>query len=397
MSRIERGNTVDGAIRNITDARTFGATTFLNKQDINDRRGTKVFGDLKRRVDRQGRGTPLGRLANRYVQGEPGSTVLDLFRTKNTTPLYDDGLGDEDDHNVTLAVNRQVNRPGPQFDSIQMHEIAILFKNSEDNLNTYRIEGSQFTIQCNPLSIIPPSVYNYAIGQIQQREAKNYPELYRKRTPFDYWKDYSIDGIPDMISPIKDRSSVFCLGSSMVDGAGVCDQPTCTMLATMAARGRKKVINYWGSGVKPGSQVWAVIRKFEQSDYSYDYMLGNKVLTDHTGKRRAVSNDCETNPLRPYQLAFFALPEGGPVPPEYTHYYDEEGNQRFDGHLIKIGTVAEVPLGHVYRESNSRLKPFTGAVPLCATSHYTMTNDYAPMRRELITIILKPDDGVLPL
>ena len=397
MSLIERGNTVESAIRQIRNDRTYGAETFVTKSDMTQRTGSKVFGDLRRRVERQNRGTPLARLTNNTSNSIP--VVNDMFRTKNTTPLYEDGLGDEPMDNIRLVVNRQVNRPGPLFDPIQKGELAILFKNTEDNLNTCRLEGAAFTIQCNPLSIIPPAVYNYAIGQLQQREATHYKEKYRKRTPFDYWKDYSIDGIPEHISPMQNKSTIFCTGSAMVDGCGTTDSNICTMLSTMAARAPHiKVINYWGSAVKPGSHLWGVIKKFEQSDYSYDYLIGTKILTDHTGKRLAIANDCEVTPLMPYQLAFFSMPDGGPVPPEYTRYYDEEGNLRTDGHLIKFGTVAAVPLGHVFRENNARLRPFTGAIPTCVMSHYTMTTaDHSSMRHNPITIMLKPNDGIYPL
>jgi hypothetical protein len=165
----------------------------------------------------------------------------------------------------------------------------------------------------------------------------------------------------------------------------------------MAARAKISCVNYWGAGVKPGTHLYAVLKKFEQSDYSHEYLLGGKVLTDHTGKRMANSNDCDVNPMRPYQLAFFALPDGGPIPLEITRYYDDEGNLRTDAHIIRIGTVMEVPLGHVYRESMTRLKPFTGILPSCGLSHYSMTNNYMPVNHNPITIHLKPNDGVLPL
>jgi hypothetical protein len=400
MSRIERGNTVEGAIRQLGDARHYGENTFIHKQDVTNRSGTKVFSDVKRRVDRQKKGTPLGRLSGAPLRtgNETHSAILDLFRTKHISPLYDDGLGEDNDFNVSLTVNRQVNKPGPLLDPIQPHELAILFKVNECNLNTCKPEADRFTVQANPLDIVPPSVYNYATALLQQLHAKQNPAEYKKTTPFDYWKDYSIDGIASHIAPFQNRSSVFAFGASLVDGRAVSTQCAVTALASMEARAEIECINYWGPGIKVGSHLYAIIKKFEQGDYSHEYLLGNKkVLTDHTGKRLANSNDCDNNPMRPYQLAFFALPDGGPIPMEISRYYDDDGYLRTDAHIIRIGTVMEIPLGHQYKETGTRLKPFTGTIPPCTMSHYTMTKNYMPVNHNPIKIHLKPNDGVLPL
>lgn len=399
MSRIERGNTVQGALSQLGDARHYGESSFIGKQDVIQRGGTKTFSDLKRRVDRQAKGSPLGRLegASRFLGGETNSTVLDLFRTKNVSPLYDDGLGDNDDFNMPLIVNRQVNKPGPLFDSIQPGELAILYKKNEGNLNTCKPDTTGFTIQANPLDIVPPSVFNYATAHIQQRDARNNRAEYNKKTPYDYWHDYSFDGIPEHIAPFADRSSVFSFGGNYVDNQAVSPLPTCTSLATMTARGKSSCVNYWGPGIKPGSHLYAIMKKFEQSDYSHEYLLGTRMLTDHAGKRLANSNECDDNPMRPFQLAFFALPDGGPIPMEIIRYYDDDGFLRTDSHIMRIGTVMEVPLGHVYRETGTRLKPFTGVIPSCGLSHYTVTNNYMPVNHNPITIWLKPNDGISPL
>lgn len=396
MSRIESGYRVEDAIGRLGDvARTSGTSTFITKQDVAQRTGSKTFNDIKRRIDRIDRGQPLATIAGRYLPRDNG-IVQNMFNTKYVNAEYEDGLGDENNFNVPLDLNRQVNRPGPQFDAIQMNELAFLYKNNEGNLNTGRLEGQAFTIQFNPMDIFPAQVYNYASAQLQQRLAKCHPQEYAKTTPIDYWKDYSVEGVPQHISAMKNRSSVFIVGTSLTDNC-IPDESKCSMLTTMRARGMCKVNNYWGSNVKPGAHLYAVIRKFEQSDYCFDYLLGRQVLTDYTGKRIASSNDCDVNPLLPYQLAFFCLPDGGPVPTEYTRYYDEPGHLRTDAHVIRIGTVTEVPIGHVYRDVSSRLKPYYGKLPVCAMSNYTMTKDYTPVSHSPITIKLKPDDGIMPL
>ncbi len=391
MTRFERGDTLTSAIRKIGDARLYGEEKFITGRDITERAGTKRFGDLERRVQRQRRGQPLGTVGG-----------IEMFRTKYADRAdYDDGLGDDDDFNVPLRVNRQIAELAPQFEAIKPNTLVILYKNNEGNLNTCRLPGDAYISQCNALSIVPISVYNYAIGLVQHREARADPARYRKRTPVDYFlKDYTIDGIPDTVQPMQNRASVFCAGSSMIDGAAVATTPYCTSLATMFARGMIESENYWGSAIKPGATIGIVIKKFEPSDYCYDYMIEEKMLTNHAAKKLALAaeNDCSINLLRPYQAAFFVLPDGGPVPNHITRYYDEEGNLRYDGHVIIIGTITEIPLGHTYREPSTRLKPFTGAIPLCALSQYTVhNNDYGAVNHHPIKIKLKPDDGVMPV
>lgn len=399
MTRVERGNTLESAIRQLGDARHYGEETFLNRRDIVERTGTKVLSGVERRLKRQAKGTPLGRLGNKNSLFLAGNDpVRDLFHTKHTTPLYDDGLGDDDDFNVSLVVNRQVNELAPSFEPIKPNTLVLLYKINEGNLNTCRLDGEAFTIQCNALSIIPVSVYNYATGLVQQREARAFPAEYRKRVPSDYWKDYSFDGIPESVQPMQNRASIFSCGGSMVDATAISTTPQCTSLATMAARAVISVENYWGSAVKPGAHVYVVIKKFEPSDYSYDYMSGNKMLVNHSAKKLALAaaNDSTISLLRPYQMAFFSLPDGGPVPIEYSRYYDEEGVLRTDGLVMQIGVVTEVPLGHVFREQATRLRPFTGTIPSCPLSQYS---DYSrsTTHQPHIKIILKPDDGVMPL
>lgn len=397
MTTVDRGNAIEQAIRGAVDSRLFGEERFLERADLTGRRtGGKSVPALERRMQKLRQGRPLGRLTN----VGPDDRLANFFHTRYATPLYNDGLGDEDDFNVTLAVNRQVNQVGPGLGSLKQMELAILYKNVEaDSPNTCKFDDETFTTQCNALDIITPAVYNYAIAMIQHRESQRFPETYKKRTPYDYWKDYSIDGVVEYITPMQNRASVFTCGGILVDNSVSSMKPVCTELATMVARGTPKVLNYWGSDVMPGAELYFVIKKFEPSDYSYEYTSGGRIITHHAAKQVA-SNDSEVNPIRPYQMAFFALPHGGLVPPEYTRYYDEWGQLRYDGLVVKIGRVMEVPLGHVFRESNVRLKPFTGSLPACPLSFYTMGStggDCKPGYHYPLRIILKSDDGVMPI
>lgn len=391
MSVVERGQTPSNAIRKSVGGRTFGAETF-------NPRGTKIQGSTARKyVEQQKQGRPLGRLV-----GAPpslGNAVLDLFHTKHTTPLYNDGLGDDDDFNIAYVVNRAVKAFAPHLDPIQADQLCILYKNNEFNLNTCRLEGADFTYQCNPLDIISPQVFNYILYQLQEEESRIDPEKYSKRTPQEYFNDFSIDGIAEAVAPMQNRASVFAGSCSGYDGT-IIDNPTaCTSLVTMIAKGVLNCVNYWGPNVEPGAELYIVFRKFELGDYSHDYFHGKQTLSNHAAKRQqtlAPSSDATANPFTPYQLAFFALPKGGIPPVEYTRYRDEAGNTRTDSIVIHVGRVTEVPIGHVFRDTTERLKPFTGALPNCPLSSYSMISDNMINKGHLmqytIKIILNPDD-----
>lgn len=393
MSVIESAYTPRLAINKSVGARTFGAESFHPTSG-------KIQGTTAHRyVEKQKRGRPLGRLA-----GAPpslGNQVLDMFHTKHTTPLYNDGLGDEDDFNVPFVVNRAIKALAPCFGPIEKDQLCILYKNNEFNLNTCRVEGADFTLQCNPLDIISPQVFNYAIFQIQQQESERFPEIYRTRCPQDYFKDYSIDGVAETVLAQQNRASVFDTFGSRYEGTKIENPTACTSMATMIAKGVLNIINYWGSGIAPGTQLFFVIRKFASTDYTHDYRQGKLVLTNYTAKQKqslVSTNDATISPFTPYQLAFFALPHGGSIPTEYTRYKDEEGNTRTDALVVRIGTVTEVPIGHVFSEMTTKLKPFTGSLPNCPLSSYSSISDnminHSNMTQYNIKIILNPDDGL---
>ncbi len=396
MSRIEIGPSIQNVVGKMKKHRLYGSEGFRPT-------GGKIQGETARKkVEKYKQGRPLARIAGVAPSIMDTSGVLgNFFRTNNVSPIYNDGLGDEDDFNVALVVNRHIKEVAPCFGAIERNSLAILYKNNEFNLNTNRFATSEFTLQCNPLDIIPPQVFNYSIYQIQEQEAKLFPDVYRTRTPHDFWKDFSVDGVPSDITPVSNRASVFVQGGSLLDGTEVTNPNACTKMATMICKGRVSIANYWGAGIKPGSDVYFVIKKFEPQDYVHDYTQGTKILTNNCAKKKQATNDCALNPLTPYQLAFFALPNGGPVPPEIVRYYDEEGNYRTDGLVVKLGTVTQVPLGHVFREMSSKLKPFTGTLPQSPLAQYNFfddrvidSNNHNNMHRN-IQICLNTDDGTL--
>ncbi len=198
---------------------------------------------------------------------------------------------------------------------------------------------------------------------------------------------------------MQNRASVFAGGCSGYDGSVVDNPSACTSLVTMITKGVLNSANYWGPNVEPGSELYMIFKKFDSSDYCHDYKHGGQTLTNYPAKKQqsfAPSSYAMANPFTPYQLAFFSLPKGGVPPTEYTRYTDEPGNLRTDALVMYIGRVTEVPIGHVFRDVNTRLKPFTGSLPNCPLSSYSVANDNminsSKMTQYNIKIILRPND-----
>jgi hypothetical protein len=399
MTQARRGDLVGTAINQLKNQRYFGVDNFT----VNDLKRGRFSSDLidneERKRKRMTRGSSLGRLpgTSDMVEGVP-SPIRDLFHTKSTSGLVDDGFGDVIETNRTLAVNRQVKPVNESYDALGPNELGILFKNGEFNLNTSRFPGVAVTMQCNPMVIISPGVFNYAIRRQQESMAKKYPELYRLLTPSDIWKDYSIDGIVEATTPMQHRGAIVSYGITTIDNTCLTGS-TCNKLATMDSKAHQYIVNYWGSNVWPGAYLYMILKKFKSSDYSFDYGASCQNTISSLYDKKA--SQVLTNPLQPYQVAFLSLPKGGPIPTEHLHYYDEEQNFRTDAHVIFIGVVAEVPQGFVFNESNTPLKPFASlpSCPYaqCGTALSTgergkIVNTSVPPNR-LIRIFLDSNDG----
>ena len=396
MTTIDTGRTPISAIVNARDSRTYGAHSF------NPRSTPQLIGGtLKKKMDAQKRGRSLGSITG--VSSRLGAPVLDLFHTPYARPNHNDGLGDEPDFNMSLVINRSIKEIAPCYGGVQMDQLIFLLKHNEYNTNTCRFPGSDFTLQCNPLSEVPPQVLNYLFYQIQERLMQTQPLVYRKGTPQDLYKDYVLDGIAEHVAPMQNRATVFADCESDFFGTNVENPGACAFLVTMLAKGVARVVDYWGANVQAGAHLYYVLRKFDAVDYEHDYKNGKLTLTNQCAKVRAGSatNDSTTNPFTPYQIAFFALPFGGPVPVEYTRYYDEERNLRTDAVVVYVGKVTECPPGHIFRPSNDRLKPYNGSLPNCRLDNYSSLNDsmvnhssHGPVQQRTLKIILNPDDGV---
>lgn len=387
------GGSVVHDINSLRDTRSFGVGSFDLKSYADSRttsaRGTKILASTQRQLERQGSGTPLARLTGVHAP----KPVSSHFRTKYKTPRYagDDMSIFESESNMALVVNRQMKAIHESYQSLDVFQLAILYKHSEGNLNAARIDLVPFTIQCNPLQIVPPSVLNQVWALQQNEEAQRHPQLYRLRTPVDYWKDFVFDGIVNTVSPIHDRQSVFECGPLMVEVEPL--TPNYNRLITMHSKGPIYIeADYFEDNVKPGAALYAVIKKFESSDYASQGTL-------HCLLRNTATIPKGPAPLRPYQMGFFSLPNGGPVPDEYKRYYDEEGALRTDSLVIYLGMVMEVPQDHIFREYNGPLKPYTKITPStnsCGRPSADAVLYNAKAQRRLLRVLFDCDQGMMP-
>lgn len=381
-------------VNSLREKRTSGILPFDMKQMADSRttnaNGTKILASTSRQIQRQASGTPLSRITGR---GMPAG-LSDQLRTQFTSPRFDDGMSIfESESNMELVVNRQVKAIHSSYPSLEPYDIAILHKHNEGNLNSGRIDLVPFTIQFNPLQIVPPAVLNQVWAMQQDEEAQRHPQIYRTRTPLDYMKDYVIDGVTQFVSPIQDRQSIFECGALTIESDTL--SPNYNRLVTMLSKGPIYLnSDYFESNVKPGSTLYAVVKKFEPSDYASQgtlHCLRNNTATIPKGP----------SALRPYQMGFFSLPNGGPVPDEYKRYYDEEGVLRTDGHVIYLGMVMEVPQDHVFKEYMGPLKPHTKIAvkeaEICGRSLSNTNMVYHPRApRRLLRVMFDCDQGLMP-
>jgi hypothetical protein len=381
-------------VNTLREKRTSGILPFDLKQLADSRttsaNGTKILNSTSRQIQRQAGGTPLSRLTGKNMP----SPLNNQLRTHFTSPNFDDGMSIfESESNMELVVNRQVKAIHSSYPSLEVYDLAILHKHNEGNLNACRIDLVPFTIQCNPLQIVPPAVLNQVWAMQQDEEAQRHPQIYRTRTPLDYMKDYVIDGVPQFVSPIHDRQSIFECGALTVEVDALA--PNYNRLVTMLSKGPTYLnSDYFEGNVKPGSTLYAVIKKFEPSDYASQGTL-------HCLRNNSATIPKGPSALRPYQMGFFSLPNGGPVPDEYKRYYDEEGVLRTDGHVIYLGMVMEVPQDHFFKEYMGPLKPYTKIVTtqteMCGRSLSSTSMVYNPRApRRLYRVIFDCDQGLMP-
>ena len=346
-------------------------TTEIDQFRLNSQLGTKMNG-RQRELESMTKGSPLGRMFS-PTAGNPLYSGLEAFRTRNTSPLDDEVFQmSEQESQTILPVNRIAKQIAASYDAVGRYELAILFKNNESNLNTMRLPEENTIVQCNPLNIITPEIFNYIEARKQHHLFDNKYDEYMALTPNDIWKDYVFDGIVEAEMMLGGGESFTTSGFVQIPGQQPLHQRgNGNKRLTMDAKGSQYVFNYFGENIREGGSCYAIIKKFRGAEI--DYKLTNKrniaALTSH--KCLDIST---TSPFRPYQMTFICLPQGGPVPSEALMYQDERGDKRYDGLAIYLGVLFSVPQDHQYKEVDVvNTRPFTGLSPGGNNTHVLNT------------------------
>ena len=287
-------------------------------------------------------GSPLvRRQANWPNSVGPTAPILDrLLKTHYTEADYDDGIGlNEMETNTKYVVNRLARRIAPTYQAISVNQLAFLFMKGQENLNTARLRSTDVMVQVNPLPIFTPETLNFLFRRIQLEMSEKDPEKYRLLTPSDIWRDYCIDGVPESELPITDGG--INNGNKYI---------------TMARKGMTYMENYWGSNIRTDAKLYMVIKKFRHIESEFN--VGTlKAMNGASGYKYVDGGNSKFNP---YQVGFFCLPYGGPIPVHEKRYIDDFDQERYDGLVMSIGTVLSAPREHVFKEVREPTRAFTG-------------------------------------
>jgi hypothetical protein len=208
------------------------------------------------------------------------------------------------------------------------------------------------------MEIINPAVWNYIqyLYQWNMYNDETRRDEYLALSPEDIFADWSFDGVVESEIMSSGKESTNYSGFTQVNGLAT-RNPCESKLLTMGARGMEFIYNYFGDNIKPGAEVYAIIKKHK---VPLDYTLtGKRVLPASqllSEKETSVPN---YSPFKPYQMSFISLPRGGNMPSKHLEYVDEAGFTRYDAKAIYLGKVFSVPVDHKYRDVEDDLKPFT--------------------------------------
>lgn len=348
------------------------------------------MGQQKGRLDSLLHGTPL----STFFPGL-GSGILESFRTTNGHPGMPTALPNRQPAaNFTTPIIRVVKPYTSTLDAISCLEIAIEYKDDPDKMDTF-VAPNVGRLQSKPMCILNPSTFNHAIFNKQMYDAKRDYEEYCLKTPWCYWKDWTIGGVCESEQMFDGSESNITSGFS---GNSHTQQSGGYKIITVVSKGPQFLFNYFGSNIKPGGKCYAIVKKHNMPS---EYYLDNKPSIASLSGRHAVNRTPLINNvphvIKPYQMSFVCLPNGGKLPREATMYRDERGILRRDGIAIYLGTIFSVPIDHNFKAISSmyEIDPITKRVtdsrghPHTDAREGAQTNEIMWMR-----LILDCDDGI---
>lgn len=327
--------------------------------------GTKLLGNT---YGPQGprRWGPLGELSR--------SAKLDTMPNVRFNPNHtdEDIYTAEPKPNTPHPHNRMVKPMAPDLATISRGEIGFLHRNDARNGEIVQIE--EMMLQANPRIIFNPAQWNAVAVQYQLKLFQDDPEAYEKLTPRELFRDWSFDGVVE------------------IDGGAGYDiktQSNRNKLCTIIGKGQVKMHPYW-TNIMAGSKCYIIIKKYK---FKNNYTLNTKYAGGKFAGNRRLNNNTQM-PIKPIQIGFYSLIEGGMLPMEAIQYEDEKGFVHSDSLIMYVGKVQRIPDGCA-RFDNSFMaddNTNTGEGHAWVNSNENLSDANLSM----LSLILDPDEAVLP-
>ena len=351
--------------------------------------------------------TPQTNQLNAILQGTPmssfypfaGGNVLDSFRTQNASAFDPPSMQlTEPETNVTQPVTRYVKPHTDTLDGCALHELVFAYKEDPHQTMQTMRSGAGYISQ-DPMNIINPATLNHTLCAQQIWDAKRDYDDYKLKTPWDYWAPWTVDGIVEFEQMLDGSESVTTSGFS---GRYNSQAGNGYKVVTLSSKGPQYVYNYFGSNIKAGGTCYMIIKKHSMPD---SFVLDNKLNEGSLAGNHRVHDPMPYSNgvhvlVRPYQVSFLCLPNGGPLPPEATTYFDEDGMLKRDGLAIYLGKIWSTPIDHQFRNISNffNVDPLTRRVPEYKEygAHNNANQGVDRSGTMYMKLILDCDDGIAP-
>lgn len=259
--------------------------------------------------------------------------------------------------------------------SIPISRLSALFSRSFSSgvgVSGYPLNYSDTSlVEGGLLHIMNIPAFNHLLLQMQAEIFNESPEKFYELSPESIWTNFTFAGVASAVE------NAF-RGDSITSGNGVQVRGNGTKLLTMIIEGEAMVPNWFGPHTGTGSNIFAVLKKFDiPSSYRFMFDESKGVTSSrigNDGRAQAIRNNTSyvnTNEMiavrkaksvtndglyfRPYQMALISDPTAPLVcRSRYTSYMDEWGVERKDGIAVNVGTVVSRPYPWTEKRYNSQ-------------------------------------------
>lgn len=282
-------------------------------------------------------------------------------------------------YNVKISINRTIYPVSRHAESIGRFELGLSYKKSE-GFADYMTRRDPVSMANRPMHILNPVRWNELMCENQLLEIKDDPKKYYQMTPWDYWKDFTVDGILTHILGLPDGFY------KSIEG------PEEIKRATFSTKGENFVHNYWAeSDPRPGHYCYMVLKKY---DMPKQYVFDSKdTASSRKSPSDATLSERYRGKFRPFQLGFFTMPHRGLIPKRIKKYKDEYEMKHRDGLVIYIGKVLTSPRTVVTSYYNTNNTEFN----LVDKPYIDWNVGIDETQTTMMKIISDPNDGIVPV